>query len=171
MNNEAEWQDLSDSNLSDNGRFLGNNGGISLTEGIYTNDSELLAPNEDVGNLSANAAELLSALLRGMTVRDASRLAGISERQAYRYLNEPAFQAELSSAKRRLLQATETRLLALSEKVITKLESIIDDEKTSAASAIRACAILMDHSLRHNEIVSLEASMYWLQRVQNDTEY
>ena len=49
--------------------------------------------------------ELLVALAKGSTRRDAARAAGISERTAYRRLADPQFRTQLDTLRQRLLTA------------------------------------------------------------------
>ncbi len=49
--------------------------------------------------------ELLIALAKGSTRRDAARSAGVSERTAYRRLADPQFQTQLDTLRQRLLTA------------------------------------------------------------------
>jgi len=86
----------------------------------------------------------LAALLSGASVAQAAEQACISERTAFRWLEDAEFQAEYQRAKRNLVDTATNRLLRSMDKAAAKLESVMDDPKTPQGLQIAAATRILD---------------------------
>ena len=73
-------------------------------------DQPQASPQEPRPKPGGKDLTLQVALSRGMTIRDAAKAAGMSERTAYRRMNDPVFQEQLaaleSELRRRMVDRT-----------------------------------------------------------------
>jgi hypothetical protein len=91
--------------------------------------------------LRAKQAQALSALLAGKTVAIAAASAGISERQAYRWLRDKRFKSALVEQEALLLQSAGLRLAAMAEKACDVLEDVMMRPETRGANTARLAAV------------------------------
>jgi hypothetical protein len=96
-------------------------------------------------------AILVSALLGGLTIAEAARQAGVSERTARRRLRDPDFAGELAAAKAELLDRTLTLLADASTQAVMTLRELLGKD---APPQVRAMAgkTLLELTLRRREL-------------------
>jgi hypothetical protein len=84
---------------------------------------------------SRGEGQLVAALAAGASVRDAARQAGVSERTAYRRLEEPAFRRQVADARAEFLERAVGRLAA---------------SATEAADTLRGLLVATSEPVRHS---------------------
>ncbi len=90
---------------------------------------------EQNATLDAKRVLALAALLEGQNMTDAAQAADVDRSTLYRWLDEPAFAAELNKGKRELQDALHSRLLSLGERAVGVVQEALDggDAKTALA--------------------------------------
>ncbi|MBQ8724072.1 MAG: hypothetical protein IJY74_00185 [Oscillospiraceae bacterium] len=94
--------------------------------------------------MTAKQTAFLQAMLEKSTVTKAAASAGISRATAYKYLHDPAFQAELTKRRRECICDTvrflQSRLTVCSEKLLEIVEKpdTADQVKINAINAVFA---------------------------------
>ena len=78
-----------------------------------------------MADLSTNQRKALGALLAHGTVRGAAAACGLGERTLYRYLNDPAFTAELQKRHDGILAGVVARLSTLAGEGMAQLEQAL----------------------------------------------
>ena len=105
-----------------------------------------------------NADELLAAeLAAGKTVRDAAAAAGVSERTAYRRLEDEAFLYRVAALRAAMIDTAAGRLadgMAAAADVLRALLAA-DDDRVRLAAASK----LIDSGLKVRELVDLEEEL------------
>ncbi len=97
--------------------------------------------------MTGKQGALLTALLCEPTIADAAKAAGVGERTAFRYLADPAFQAELRAARREVVEHTITRLQADGAHAAGVLCQIADDVQAPASARVTACRVIIEQGL------------------------
>ena len=111
---------------------------------------------------------VLSSLLEGATVAQVAKTACVTERTIYRWLKEPAFQAELKAREQAVLERTTRRLLALTEKALDSLEELLEDYGTRGASVrLRAVQVSLEQLVRFRDMFDIEERLARLERQVN----
>src|SRR5262245_18970597 len=115
-----------------------------------------------------NADEvLLSALACGATIATAADKAGISERTAYRRLQEPAFQQRLREVRAEIVQRTAGALTAAS---LAAVHTLIDlqSQETPSATRLGAARAIIELSTKLRESVELTERIAALEQHQQE---
>jgi len=114
--------------------------------------------------LPLRAERAIEALLSCASVGEAAIAAGVSEKTLYRWQQNPAFQAELTTAKQKLLDGAVLRLRRAADGAVKTLTTIAGDEKVQASVRVSAAGRLLDCTLRFVEIVDLEERLSVLEK-------
>lgn len=85
-------------------------------------------------------------MLEHPTIAGAAEAAGLGERTLYRYLNEPAFKAELRRRQNEIVSQTVAAVIGSREKVLETLREALKAETSSWSEKIRAAHYLWGHS-------------------------
>jgi len=110
-------------------------------------------------SLSRRQARFVSALLVTSTVAEAARQAGIAERTAYTYLNDPNVQAALGRGlDDELADATRLVTAAVGEALST-LSAILKDQSAPAASRVAAARLILDAGPRYRQTFDLSTRL------------
>lgn len=110
----------------------------------------------------------IAALVRGSTMADAARAAGVSEATLYRWMKQEDFQMEYALAKARATQLPLEKLRDAYERAIDKLvEMMTVGEDYMQLNAART---LMDASRRGPEIALIEGRLRILEERQTRLE-
>lgn len=104
------------------------------------------------GRQNADGA-LIAALTGGMTIKQAAKAAKLSERTAYRRLEDPAFRSELAAARDVLISETVGRLVAATSPAVDTLEELLADERSTVR--LSAARSIIVHALRIREASEL----------------
>jgi transposase-like protein len=121
-------------------------------------------------NLGRKKEAAILALLSQRNVEEAARVAGVSERTLYRWMEEPEFDATYRAARRAAFSQSTARLQQMSAAAVTTLGKIMVDPNAPAASRVRAADSVLDHAAKAIEIEDIEARVAELERVAEQTK-
>ena len=105
----------------------------------------------DNGTLSPKRRAFVRAILTERDTRSAAKAAGIAERTAYRWIQDPGIQAAILAAESDALQEVTRGLLRLSAAAVDTLEGAMTDSEASPAARIRAADIVLARLLQLRE--------------------
>ena len=91
--------------------------------------------------LNVKQTKALHQLLKGETVANTANLAGVSERQLYRWLQADDFTGELKRLKAEMLRLSGVRLVGLTSKALKALNEIIEEPGAPGAPVRLRCAV------------------------------
>jgi len=118
--------------------------------------------------LTTTQQRAIAALLSERDIRAAAKKAGVGERTLHRWLDDPAFQAELKTAETRAIDAAIRRLAELSGLAVDTLSAAMNDEQTPPATKIRAAEVVLTKRPLLKELYDLEARIAALESRLND---
>jgi len=119
--------------------------------------------------LSEKQLSAIEALLKGETVTDAAKAAGVGRATLTRWQDEDDFKAARKEAEKELIAGTTSRLVSLSKKAALTLESIIDDLEAAPTVRVRAALGILDAMLKVREAYELEERLTVLEeRIDNE---
>lgn len=121
-------------------------------------------------DISPNQQRFIAAMLSTRTVADAARQIGISERTAYRYLDEPQVRAALNSALDQALSATAQRAAAGMDRALDTLYAILDDPNTPLTARIAVARLLLETGPRLHETITLVQRMESVEKMLEQVE-
>lgn len=98
--------------------------------------------------LSNKQLDFLEALLSSSTIAEAARQADISEKTAYNYLADDAFNDEYLHYKRLSLKHIVTRLNDIALQSLEILHEIAHDTEQTGTSRIRAVDIMLNYTFK-----------------------
>ena len=112
-------------------------------------------------DMSTNQERFIAAVLSTRTVADAAREIGISERTAYRYLDDPEVRAALDSALDQALSTAAQRAAAGMDRALAALNAILEDPNSPISARISVARLLLQAGPRLHETITL------MQRMEN----
>ena len=86
-------------------------------------------------DLNLRQRRAIASLMTGPTLAAAARESKVSERQSYRWLDDPAFQTALREAQDEALSATIRRLAALSGMAVSTLFPVMHGDTAHSRGA------------------------------------
>lgn len=95
--------------------------------------------------------KIIAALISSKTVKEASELCGISERQIYKRLNDEEFKIEYNSARTRIVTQAVGNIQGLLGEAIERLRSVMNDSDSSPQTQINAADAILRHCLKLTE--------------------
>lgn len=98
---------------------------------------------------------LICALLIEPTVEQAAKKVGIGTTTAFRWLQEPTFQAQYREARRMAVSQAISQLQQASTEAVATLRAIMEDEQAPPASRVTAARTVLDTSLKAVELEDL----------------
>lgn len=126
----------------------------------------VMADNVARKNLTGKQRSALEALFTYATVTEAAAAVGISSRQIYRWMGEPAFQESLRELERLALEAFSRRLVGMAEKAADAIEAGLDAD--NANTKLRAADIFTSRLFQLREMIDIEARLAALETAAND---
>lgn len=96
---------------------------------------------------------MIAALITGATIKEAAKAANVSERTAYRRLEDHAFKAQLATARDRLIGETVGRLVAATSSAVDTLQELLADERSTVR--LGAARSIIEQALRMREASEL----------------
>jgi hypothetical protein len=120
--------------------------------------------------LSPRKARFASALLTTNTVADAARQAGISERTAFRYLEDPAVQAAVGRGLDDTLADATRQITAAVGKALSVLETILEDPSAPPTSRVAAARLILDAGPRYRQTLDLANRLAVVEDLQRSRE-
>jgi hypothetical protein len=91
---------------------------------------------------------LFAAIVSGCHIENAARVAGISQRTAYRRLSDPAFRSQVQSARQDLRESILARLADAGHDAISSLWGLLQSDDESIR--LKAAKVLLDSLLSNN---------------------
>ena len=98
------------------------------------------------GNLTRGMQRAIPALLESNTVAEAAETAGLGERTIYRYLNDPAFKAELRRRQAQILDQTVATMVGGRAQALAALREAMTSDAASFSEQIRAAHYWLGHT-------------------------
>ena len=109
----------------------------------------------------------IAAILAQPTIEKAAAAAGISERQLYRWLESPAFKAELKAAEDDLITAAGNRLTAGLNMALDALAELVTGAESEAVKRA-AAAEWINQAFKIQELRTLTERIDVLERMVNN---
>ena len=125
---------------------------------------------ENGRRLTPKRRAFVRALLTEKDTRSAAKAAGISERTAYRWVQDPAIQAALLNAEGAALEQVTRGLLRLARGAVDTLEEAMDDTGARTSARVRAADIVLQRLLQLRELVTLEERISALEEITQQQE-
>ena len=119
------------------------------------------------GALTIKKRKAITALLTCPTKEAAAKAAGISDRQLYRWIEEPEFRAALAAAENELLQAAGTRLTSGLTMALDALAELIGTAQSENVKRAAAEGWL-NQSFRIQELRTLSERLDLLEKAVNN---
>lgn len=116
-----------------------------------------------IKNLTPRQRRAIEALLTSGNVSEAARIAKVSRETLYRWMKQPDFCLTLREGTQDSLENLSRSLVALSEKAIRILQSILDDDYCAQSLQIRAADHVLGRLLQMRELVDLEGRVSQLE--------
>lgn len=127
--------------------------------------------NDIMGDLTTKQAAALAALLEGNSQSAAATVAGVTKRTVQRWLNEPAFTAELRAGSDGAIRTASARLAATAEHAVSAILATIHTPTTPGAAArLKAADSLLNHALKLREHVELVERLAALETKLNEIQ-
>lgn len=115
--------------------------------------------------LSQKQKSVLASLLGGLSVAQASKNAGVTDRTVYRWLSDPSFQAELRRREQEVVERTTRRLLALAETALDGLQLVLEEPGSRGAGVrLRAVQVSLEQFLKFRDVFDIEERLSRLER-------
>lgn len=120
--------------------------------------------SDNVRELNTRQEKALTALLSCPSIREAAELAGLSERQVFRYLADPAFTEQYQAARDETFKRALSFLQIGAQSAAAVMRRIVEDEANSPALRLGAAAKLISLALKAREIQNVEARLDDMER-------
>jgi hypothetical protein len=104
------------------------------------------------------------ALLSSRNIGEAAQVAGVDSRTIYRWLKEPAFDAEYRTARRTAYGQALARLHQITSAAVSTIAKIMVDQGTPASVRLRAADSVLAHVAKGIELQDVEARVAELER-------
>ena len=101
---------------------------------------------------SRHSQKVIAAMLEHSSLGDAASAAGVSERSLRRWMQDPIFETELRTARRRLLDGAINRLRASADGAVKVLDKLAHDEKAAGSVRVAAAYRLLTTALQAAEL-------------------
>lgn len=111
---------------------------------------------EKTAYLKPKQLAAIDALLTERTKRAAATKAGVSERQLYKWLQDPLFKSALIEAEAAARNEIKRRIVKRAENLADTIADIMESEEASPAVRLSAAARLGDLFFRSDEQADLE---------------
>ena len=98
---------------------------------------------------------LLLALLSGLTLRQAARKCGFSERSAQRYFAQPEFRAQLAGVDSDRVAALGRKLLQGAQRTGILLLQMVNDKTLKARDRISAARLVLESAMKLHELIDV----------------
>ena len=102
-----------------------------------------------------NDEKILGALLAAGSVRNAAKIADVSEATIRNRLNDDAFRAQYETAKGAVLEEACDSLAARLTSAVDALYRVLDDDSTPATVKVSAADAILRHGLRYVETANI----------------
>lgn len=120
--------------------------------------------------LSEKEFLFLTEYLQTGSKQKARKKAGVSDRQAVRYLADKDFQAVLNEYKLKILDEVVFRLQIAGGKAVTSLENVLDDAEATATAKVTASRAILEYMFKGIEITSFAERLQALEVALDDEQ-
>jgi len=107
--------------------------------------------------LNGRQISAITRLLAGDRVSLVAEAVGISERQLWRWLKQPAFRQALAEAQGAAMTTTAAALVGLCLQATDAVEAILQDDTATHAARLRAAQLVFEHARALHEMTALES--------------
>jgi len=121
--------------------------------------------------LSPRQAHFVSAMLAARTMAEAARQAGISDRTAYAYMNDPQVQAAIGRGLDDVLADATRQITTAVAQALATLEAIHKDPAVPPASRVTAARLILDAGPRYRQTLDLATRVANLEDLQRSVEH
>lgn len=121
-------------------------------------------------NLSPKQERALASLLALGEVKAAAQDARVGETTLWRWLKDETFAAAYREGRRKVLEASASRLTADSAKASAVLLKIAEDEKAPASARVAAARAIIESAVKTVETLDLEPRIKELERAAAETK-
>jgi len=120
-----------------------------------------MTKNDDQKKLTRLQRAAVDAILETKTAKEAAALAGCSESSIYKYLQDPAFNAEVWQREKQIRDAVGFRLASGANNMLDVIEQVAngeikDDRGVRASVRLRAAMAWLDNHHRTQDQADLE---------------
>ena len=105
--------------------------------------------------ISLRQTAFVAALASGRTGLEAGRVAGISERQARRWTQDPAVIAAIGKARDEMLERATSKAVAYCTGALDVLNDLALDANIVPSARVAASRAILDTALRYSEVLGL----------------
>ncbi len=109
--------------------------------------------------LSVKQEKFIASLIAGNTIIAAAAIAGISSRQAHRWLNDPAIQTAYRDKQHQVFDETLSNLMTDLSIARDALIAIIQNEESPCACRVSAAKTIFDKAVEVHKISAIEARL------------
>lgn len=120
--------------------------------------------------LSEKEFLFLTEYLQTGSKQKARKKAGVSDRQAVRYLADKDFQAVLNEYKLKILDEVVFRLQIAGGKAVTSLENVLDDAEATATAKVTASRAILEYMYKGIEMTNFADRLQALEVAMNDEQ-
>jgi hypothetical protein len=121
--------------------------------------------------LTARQAHFVSAVLATRTTAEAARQAGVSDRTAYTYMNDPRVQAAIGRGLDDVLADATRHITGAVAQALAALEDILTDPAAPPAARIAAARIILDAAPRYRQTLDLATRLANMEDLQASLEH
>jgi len=115
---------------------------------------------------TSRQARAITAILENPTLERAAEAIGVNPKTLNRWMRDPLFLAELSSAENKLIGQATRRLVQLADKALDALENVLSDPSQRGASNKRlAAGAILDNLMKLRELHGLEQRLIALEEL------
>jgi hypothetical protein len=114
--------------------------------------------------LSAKRERALTALLELGEVKAAAKRAGVGQTTLWRWLKEDDFATEYREARRKLVEASVSRLASDGVAASRVLREIAEDKAAAPSARVAAARAILEHSIKGVEVLDLEPRLKEIER-------
>lgn len=107
---------------------------------------------------------LLSALLTSSSIREASRICGLSESQIYERMRNPEFAKRYRDSRRELLTGCMAGLQASLGEAVNVISQIMRNEEVSPQIRLNACESILRNSMKLTEQIDIMERLEAIER-------
>lgn len=124
----------------------------------------IMGETDTLHRLTARQSRFLVALLESSTVREAARLAGVSETTAWRYLADSGVKRELAQRTDGLITQTSAGVCADMAEARGALVAVMRDPEAPCSARVTAARAILDAGMRLYELMTLAGRVSAIER-------
>jgi phage terminase small subunit len=118
-----------------------------------------MSDNDTFEQITPKQEHFIQAMLAGHTIIAASKIAGISSRQAHRWLNDPAIQSAYRDRQHQVFDETLSTLMTDLSIARDALIAIIKNEESPCACRVSAAKTIFDKAVEVHKISAIETRL------------